>query len=231
MVAQQRAPQSSSAQLRNLVRFGLAQLLLASCTGGSQGPLVLLHLRNLSAATAAVSLSTSATDPAGRNTQREEVFRAPPFDLLGVRFPSGTRGPVEFTASSYQDGNCLLDYGSAQGMLADDSVIERNLDLQPQQTCAIALATLSVMVIGVNNPSISVTSVPPGIRCGTDPANRYCTTNFIAGTQVRLHATPLPNINSHWCQGEPFPCVNPCAGNAQDCLLKLVGDTQIVALY
>jgi hypothetical protein len=90
-----------------------------SCSGASgaaaSGPLVLIHLSAVDPATQQAMIQVTATDAAMQVKPGAMTFAAAPFDLLGVTFPAGTRGPTTYQVSLYSDsGGCQVASGQAQ---------------------------------------------------------------------------------------------------------------------
>lgn len=200
---------------------------LWACSGDSSGgadsagPLVRLHLSPVDPAATSAVLNLTARDPAGQDRPFTMTFTSGPFDLLGVAFPPGTRGPTDYKVELLGDSACRVASGSSNLNLDGDGVFELPLALTAVPLCGNG-ATLVVQVANVLGGAGSVTSAPSGISCQGGTSG--CTAAYMKGTQVTLTAQGNPGSDfAGWTGGG-------CTGTGS-CTVTLSQDVQVQAVF
>lgn len=198
-----------------------------SCSGDSSGgadgagPLVRLHLSPVDTTATSAALNITARDPAGQDRPFAMTFTSGPFDLLGVSFPPGTRGPTNYKAGLYGDSSCLVASGATSLNLDGDGVFELPLAMTAVPLCGNG-ATLTVQVANVLGGSGDVTSTPAGISCQGGASS--CSAAYMKGTQVTLTAQAAKGSDFAGWSGAG------CSGIGS-CTVTLSQDTQVQAVF
>lgn len=203
----------------------LLLLAMGSCSSDSSGdnpggPLVRLHLSPVDPATAKANLKVTVLNPAGQEQPFAMEFSSGPFDLLGVSFPIGTRGPTQYEVTLSNGDGCPLASGAASLTLDDDTVYELPVAMKPVPLCGDGV-TVTVQLANVVGGQGKVTSTPPGIDCSGGTSG--CSAVFNKGTQITLAATPSLGSFTGWSS-------TSCTGTAP-CLLTLSQDVSVQAVF
>ena len=216
-------------RFRKFAPLGLCLLLLTLVSCGdtnttammqTEGPLVRIHVAPIDPNATQVVLSVTATDPTGMPKVGMSTFTMAPYDLLGVQFPIGTRGVVNFQVDLRNASNCLLSTGTAMLTINSDGVLELTVNVTPVPFCGNG-ATLSIQVANILGAAGLVESMPSGISC--NGSGNGCTMTVKKGTAIVLKATVITGIFNGWSGGG---C--PTTG---DCSLTLNQDTVVQAVF
>lgn len=218
-----------------LAIFGSTLLCCSDEISDPMEPMVVLHLHKFPNEATHATLLTTATAADGQIKKQWQDFHTSPFDVLGVRFPSGTRGPVTFSVKTYKDDYCFLSAGVVSAKLNNDAISDIDVNLQQKPVCDIPLTKLTVMLQGIDKNSNSVVfSSPPGIQCGIDESHQNCSAIFPSDSLVKLFDISKDGRKVWWSATKNLPRIfNPCSNRALDCLLDLSTDSdmRITALY
>ena len=203
----------------------LLLLAMGSCSSDNSGanpggPLVRLHLSPIDPATARANLKVTVLNPAGQEQPFMMEFSSGPFDLLGVSFPVGTRGPTQYEVTLYNSESCPVAGGAASLTLDDDGVYELPVTMKPVPLCGDGV-TVTVQLANVVGGQGKVTSTPPGIDCSGGTSG--CSAVFKKGTQLTLMAVPSLGTFTGWSG-------TTCIGTAP-CVLTLSQDVSVQAVF
>ena len=204
--------------------LGLLGLGGPSCspsgTAGIDGILVRLHPSIITDTAARADLTATAKSPAGQDAAMAQSFTQRPFDVLGVTFPAGTRGPTSYQLGLFDDASCQLASGQASYTLDSDGVFEVPLAMTASSLCGSG-AKVDVQVANLSGGSGSVSSAPAGINC--QGGGTGCSASFAKGTQVTLTATASTGAFAGWSGGT-------CTGLGP-CTFTVAQDVQIQAIF
>ena len=204
--------------------FGLLALGGFSCspsgTAGVDGILVRLHPSIIDDTTARADLAATAKSPAGQDAAMSESFLARPFDVLGVAFPAGTRGPTNYQLGLFNDASCQLASGQASYTLESDGIFDVPLAMTAISMCGSG-AKVDVQVANLSGGMGSVTSAPAGINC--QAGGTGCSASFSKGTQVTLTPIVSSGAFAGWSGGT-------CSGLGP-CTFTVAQDVQIQAIF
>lgn len=205
--------------------LGLLLLGVLSCSSdgsgaSSGGPLVRLHLSSVDSATTSADLKVTASDPGGQDRSFMMNFADSPFDLLGVSFPSGTRGLTQYEVTLYSTPSCPIASGVASLSLDDDQVYELAVTMKAVALCGNG-ATLTVQLANVLGGQGSVVSTPAGINCTGGATG--CSVFLPKGSKLSLMAMASNGSFAGWTGAT-------CSGTGS-CDLTLTQDTQVQAVF
>lgn len=212
--------------LISMKRWFLVLLSFVFCCGNSDvdtktmdGPLILIHVPTADSSVVTATLTVSVVDQMMIARSFSKTFSQGRLDLLGAAFPMGTRGQATLRVELYGVSSCLLNVGTMQVDLVDDSVSDVTIMTSPIQKCGWR-PQLFVTITGRNGARGSVSSVPNGINC-TDRGGT-CQYAFDEGTKIALTATAdASSYFGSW--GATCPVTAPT------CTISLNSDTHVIA--